>query len=128
MSQSGKAQQIFLTGVAILLVLITVGCTGQDYGVLQPTPKDLCQCLPVEPDIADYRHVAKHVAIPNVPVQEVTVDVTSFLVGHKMQLNLCYAKILSGPEFLSFSRDRDKGLSKRQSTCETQSRCSRCCS
>ena len=38
---------------------------------------------------------------------------------------LCYAKILSGPEFLSFSRDRDKGLSKRQSTCETRSRCSR---
>src|ERR1700730_4775806 len=39
---------------------------------------------------------------------------------------LCYAKILSGPDFVSFSRDRDKGLSKRQATCETQSRCSRC--
>ena len=40
--------------------------------------------------------------------------------------HLCYAKILSGPDFVSFSRDRDKGLSKRQSRCETQSRCSRC--
>ena len=39
---------------------------------------------------------------------------------------LCYAKILSGADFVSFSRDRDKGLSKRQGTCETQSRCSRC--
>src|ERR1700730_5869029 len=37
--------------------------------------------------------------------------------------HLCYAKILSGPDFVSFSRDRDKGLSKRQATCETQSRC-----
>src|ERR1700674_2978812 len=37
-----------------------------------------------------------------------------------------YAKILSGPEFVSFSSDRDKGLSKRQSACDTRSRCSRC--
>src|SRR3981081_2942605 len=38
---------------------------------------------------------------------------------------LCYAKILSGSDFVSFSSDCDKGLSKRQSACETQSRCSR---
>jgi hypothetical protein len=46
----------------------------QDYGVLQPTPEDLCKCLPIEPDIADYRHLAKHVPIPNIAIQEVTVE------------------------------------------------------
>jgi hypothetical protein len=72
---SQRAQQIFLSGGTILLILIAMGCKGQDFGVVQPTPEDLCQCLPIEPDIADYRHVAKHVAIPNIAVQEVTVEI-----------------------------------------------------
>jgi hypothetical protein len=71
--QLGSAQHIVLTGGTILLVLIIVSCTGQDYGVLQPTPENLCRCLPIEPDIADYRHLAKHVPIPDVPIQEVAV-------------------------------------------------------
>ena len=41
---------------------------------MQPTPEDLCKCLPLEPDIADYRHAAKHVPVPNVVAQEVSVD------------------------------------------------------
>ena len=72
--QLGSAQHIVLTGGTILLVLIIVSCTGQDYGVLQPTPENLCKCLPLEPDIADYRHLAKHVPIPDVPIQEATVE------------------------------------------------------
>ena len=72
--QLGSAQHIVLTGGTILLVLIIVSCTGQDYGVLQPTPENLCKCLPIEPDIADYRHLAKHVPIPDVPIQEATVE------------------------------------------------------
>jgi hypothetical protein len=72
--QLGSAQHIVLTGSTILLVLIIVSCTGQDYGVLQPTPENLCKCLPIEPDIADYRHLAKHVPIPDAPNQEVTVE------------------------------------------------------
>jgi hypothetical protein len=72
--QLGSAQHIVLTGGTILLVLIIVSCTGQDYGVLQPTPENLCKCLPIEPDIADYRHLAKHVPISDVPIQEVTVS------------------------------------------------------
>jgi hypothetical protein len=65
---------ICFTASTILLALVAVSCKGQDFGVLQPTPKDLCQCLPIEPDIADYRHLAKHVAIPNIPApQDVTV-------------------------------------------------------
>jgi hypothetical protein len=71
--QPGSAQHIVLTGGTILLALIIVSCMGQDYGVLHPTPENLCKCLPIEPDIADYRHLAKHVPIPDVPNQEVTV-------------------------------------------------------
>jgi hypothetical protein len=73
-NELGRVQHIFLTGATILLVLIVFGCTGQDYGVLQPTPEDLCKCLPIEPDIADYRHLAKHVPISNIANQEVTVE------------------------------------------------------
>ena len=61
-------------GSAIVLWLATGSCKGSDYGVLQPTPEDLCKCLPIEPDIADFRHVAKHVAIPNIAAEEIGVD------------------------------------------------------
>jgi hypothetical protein len=44
---------------------------ASDLGTVQP--KNLCNCLPVEPDIADYRHAAKHVAIPSMTPQEITV-------------------------------------------------------
>ncbi|HKR83058.1 MAG TPA: hypothetical protein VJS37_02720 [Terriglobales bacterium] len=46
---------------------------GSKLGTVEP--QDLCNCLPIEPDIADYRHLAKHVPIPNVTAQEITVDV-----------------------------------------------------
>jgi len=36
----------------MLLWFAAGSCTGSDYGVIQPTPADLCKCLPVEPDIA----------------------------------------------------------------------------
>jgi hypothetical protein len=58
----------------MLLWFAAGSCTGSDYGVLQPTPEDLCKCLPVEPDIADFRHIAKHTAIPNIAAQEIGVD------------------------------------------------------
>jgi len=61
-------------GSAIVLWLATGSCKGSDYGVLQPTPEDLCKCLPIEPDIADFRHIAKHVAIPNIAAEEIGVD------------------------------------------------------
>jgi len=61
-------------GSAIVLWLASGSCKGSDYGVLQPTPEDLCKCLPIEPDIADFRHIAKHVAIPNIAAEEIGVD------------------------------------------------------
>ena len=76
MSPRVKPLKHFLqTCFTILAVLVIVSCNGQDFGFLQPTPKDLCKCLPVEPDIADYRHLAKHVPIPNIPAQEVSVEI-----------------------------------------------------
>jgi hypothetical protein len=68
-------KQINLTWITILLALVIVSCSGQDFGFLQPTPKDLCKCLPLEPDISDYRHLAKHVPIPNIGAQEVSVEI-----------------------------------------------------
>ena len=35
--------------------------------------KDLCNCVPFEPTIADYRHDAKHVPLPAVTPVEITV-------------------------------------------------------
>jgi hypothetical protein len=67
-------EQIYLTWMTILIALATMSCSGQDFGFLQPTPEDLCQCLPLEPDTADYRHFAKHVPIPNIVAQEVSVE------------------------------------------------------
>jgi hypothetical protein len=73
--QFKRLERVFLTGFTILLALTIVSCSGQDFGFLQPTPKDLCKCLPIEPDIADYRHLAKHVPISNISAQEVSVAV-----------------------------------------------------
>jgi len=74
-SRLKKLEQIYLTCMTILVALATVSCSGQDFGFLQPTPEDLCKCVPLEPDIADYRHAAKHVPIPNIAAQEVSVDI-----------------------------------------------------
>src|SRR5205807_7923312 len=69
-----RLKRIYLTWMTILMALATWSCSGQDVGFLQPKPEDLCKCLPLEPDIADYRHLAKHVPIPNQVPQEVSVD------------------------------------------------------
>src|ERR1700674_2783656 len=73
--QFKKLQCICFTASMTLLASVAVSCKGQDFGVLQPTPNDLCKCLPIEPDIADYRHLAKHVPIINMTPQEVTVEI-----------------------------------------------------
>jgi hypothetical protein len=62
-----------LLGLLALLAVSHVDCVGtSELGTVEP--QDLCNCLPIEPDIADYRHVAKHVSLPNVPAEEITVD------------------------------------------------------
>ncbi len=63
-----------------LLLVVTVICLALNYtdcgattelGKIQPS--DICNCLPVEPDYTDYRHVAKHIPLPDMAPQEVTV-------------------------------------------------------
>ena len=63
---------VFIIGAASLSTLF-FSCNGSDYGVLQPNPEDLCKCLPIEPDIVDYRHTAKHVPIPSMTPVEIDV-------------------------------------------------------
>jgi hypothetical protein len=58
----------------VLVAFFIVACNGSSYGILQPTPEDLCRCVPLEPDITDYRHVAKHVSISNISAQEIDVN------------------------------------------------------
>jgi hypothetical protein len=62
------------SGSLTLVGLLAVGCNGGSYGVLQPNPEDLCKCIPLEPDILDFRHLAKHVPISNIAAQEIGVD------------------------------------------------------
>jgi hypothetical protein len=70
-------KHIFLAGTAAVLWLLSGSCNGQNYGVFQPNPEDLCKCLPIEPDIVDFRHIAKHQAIPS--MAPVETDVTTML-------------------------------------------------
>jgi hypothetical protein len=67
-------ERIYSTCITLIIALAMMSCSGQDFGFLQPNPEDLCKCLPLEPDTADYRHLAKHVPIPNEVAQEITVN------------------------------------------------------
>ena len=66
--------RLFLSAGVSMLMLLLVACSGSDFGFLQPTPEDLCKCIPIEPDTLDYRHLAKHVPIPNVTPEEIDVS------------------------------------------------------
>jgi hypothetical protein len=67
-------KQVLLLGSLTLFALLCAACNGTAYGVLQPNPEDLCKCIPIEPDILDFRHLAKHVPIPAIAAQEIGVD------------------------------------------------------
>ena len=56
--------------LVILLSALILSCGSSR---VQSHIQDLCNCLPVEPDAADYRHAAKHVPLPNGTPQEITV-------------------------------------------------------
>ena len=67
-------KRILLIGIITFFALLSASCNGGSYGIVQPNPEDLCKCLPVEPDILDFRHIAKHVPIPAIAAQEIGVD------------------------------------------------------
>jgi hypothetical protein len=67
---------LFLTPLMALLAL-EWGC-----GATKEKQTDLCNCDPTEPASVDYRTAAKHVDLPTVTPQEITVtDVINFPVG-----------------------------------------------
>lgn len=68
---------LFLISMALLVVL-GAGCNGSSYGGLQPNPEDLCKCLPIEPAILDFRHLAKHVPIRS-DILPLEIDVNTIL-------------------------------------------------
>ena len=70
---SARSQTLTWFGLALFLWIIAGSCSGSDFGVLQPSPEDLCKCIPIEPDIADFRHIAKHQPIPTMQSVEVTI-------------------------------------------------------
>jgi hypothetical protein len=71
---SRRLQAFSWFALAASIWIAAGSCSGQDFGVLQPSPEDLCKCIPIEPDIADFRHLAKHQPIPSMQPVEVTVD------------------------------------------------------
>ena len=67
-------KQTLLIAITTFSALLCAACNGGSYGIVQPNPEYLCKCLPVEPDILDFRHIAKHVPIPVIAAQEIGVD------------------------------------------------------
>ena len=63
---------VCLMGGVALFAAFAVSCGSINFGAVQP--QDLCKCTPLEPDIADFRHDEKHVPIPSMTPEEVTVD------------------------------------------------------
>jgi hypothetical protein len=52
----------------LLLVFVTMSCSVLSH------VETICNCLPVLPDISDYRHAAKHVEIPTGTPAQITVN------------------------------------------------------
>lgn len=69
-----RLETLLWFSLAFFLWIIAGSCSGQDFGVFQPSPEDLCKCIPIEPDIADFRHPAKHQPIPDMQPLEIGVD------------------------------------------------------
>jgi hypothetical protein len=71
-AQRKRLVHLSLIGGTALLAAFAVSCASVNLGAVQP--QDLCQCLPIEPDIADFRHAEKHVPIPTITPLEITVN------------------------------------------------------
>lgn len=71
-SKSSKRSSVFAGTIVAAILLLSCGNLDRNLGSVQP--KDICNCLAIEPDILDYRHNAKHVPIPNIAAEEITVE------------------------------------------------------
>jgi hypothetical protein len=70
-SPRNRLLRLSLVAGAVLCAAFVVSCASINLGAVQP--QDLCQCLPIEPDIADFRHAEKHILIPTITPIEITV-------------------------------------------------------
>lgn len=61
-----------LTAV-VSLTAAALQCGGAGK-VATAESQDICNCTPTAPESSDFRHSAKHVPIPNMTLQEITVD------------------------------------------------------
>lgn len=51
----------------LLFVVITLSCGTSSHS-------DICNCTPSAPDSSDYRHAEKHIPLPSITPQEITVN------------------------------------------------------
>ncbi|HWR35746.1 MAG TPA: hypothetical protein VN622_07750 [Clostridia bacterium] len=57
-----------LLAISFALTASFAGCGGGE------TLFDICGCVPTSPASKDHRHAEKHVPLPNIPTQEITVS------------------------------------------------------
>ena len=65
-TRARRGSPLLLTAIAPI-----VSCNAISHAV---SGNDICNCLPLEPEAADYRHLAKHVPLPQVTPTEITVQ------------------------------------------------------
>lgn len=63
-------QHVCKVSALLLLAFISQSC-GVFNKTLNP---NICHCLPLDPDVLDYRHAAKHVPLPSGTPQEIDVN------------------------------------------------------
>jgi hypothetical protein len=81
LSQSAEHEGVLVTcnrkyilGSIAIILLTAIGLScGADNNLSQTISSDICGCLPLQPDAADYRHAAKHTPLPGGTPQEITV-------------------------------------------------------
>jgi hypothetical protein len=66
-----RLQRCFAVGILALITCLAFSCASVNPSQLEP--EDLCKCSPLDQDI-EYRHDEKHVPIPNMTPEEVTID------------------------------------------------------
>ena len=64
---SRACKTVLLFESALAMVLLTLSCG--DSSLINS-----CNCIPSEPASTDYRHAEKHISLPSITPQEITVD------------------------------------------------------
>jgi hypothetical protein len=86
--------RVGLQGV-LLFVLLNLSC-GSFRDASQAISSQICGCVPLEPDAADYRHAAKHVPVPSGSPQE--IDVATILTWPQDSIPLPIDQARTGRE------------------------------